>query len=94
VGGLPASVEDIVCAPEYAWDCATALAITWCESRDVPTATSAGGHRGIWQLYDGHAWRFERRGWTWDDAYDQERATVIAYEIWLVAGWTPWSCRP
>lgn len=64
------------------------------ESGGRPDVISRGGHRGLFQLYDGHIWRFERRGWTWDDAFDSAKNVAIAYELYLEEGWGPWSCRP
>lgn len=65
------------------------------ESTGYPTVTSRYGHRGLFQLYDGHIQRFERRGWTWDDAYVAERNIAIAYELWAeTRDWRHWSCAP
>jgi len=64
------------------------------ESAGYPAITSAGGHRGLLQIHPMHAWRFERRGWTWDDAWIAEFNIAIAYELYLESGLQPWSCRP
>ena len=95
----PVDIRAIICSAP--WPCADALLVVYgptppnerapfgCpngESGGNRLAVSRGGHRGLFQLYDGHAWRFERRGWTWDDAFDPERNVAIAYELWLDQG--------
>ena len=71
--------------------------------RGCPNGESAGntfavgllGERGLFQIAVVHKWRFERRGWTWDDAFVPDRNVAIAYEIYEEAkGWWPWSCQP
>lgn len=64
------------------------------ESTGNPLAVGSAGERGLMQLAAVHAWRFARRGWTWDDAFDPERNIAIAHEIYLESGWQPWTCRP
>jgi LysM repeat protein len=68
-----------------------------------PNGESAGntrsvglyGERGLFQIHVVHRWRFERRGWSWSDAFVAEKNVEIAYEIYAEArGWWPWSCRP
>lgn len=101
-------IRGIIC--QYSWPCSEALAVVYgptppnprapggCangESGGNPLALSTGGHRGLFQLWAGHAWRFERHGWTWDDAFDAERNVAVAYELWSeTRSWAAWSCSP
>lgn len=89
----PRDIEALVC--EYAWDCETALAVFWCESRLEAGAISKDGRNvGIAQTNVVHAWRYEAHGWSfWPDALDARKNLQIAYELYLEAGWRPWSCR-
>lgn len=64
------------------------------ESNGYPAAISPAGQRGLLQLDGEKAWRFERRGWTWDDALDPERNIAIGAELFDEEGLGPWSCRP
>jgi hypothetical protein len=90
----PRGIEALVC--EYAWDCETALAVFWCESRFEAGAISKDGRNvGIAQTNVVHAWRYEAHGWSfWPDALDARKNLQVAYELYLEAGWRPWSCRP
>jgi hypothetical protein len=65
------------------------------ESAGNRRATGLYGERGLFQIHVVHRWRFERRGWSWSDAYDAEKNVEVAFEIYTEArGWWPWSCRP
>jgi len=84
-------VVSLVCAPQFAWDCETALAITWRESNWQPHAYNpSSGCAGLWQLSPIHHARVTAHGWLWSDTYDPSKNTVIAYELWLESGWYPW----
>jgi len=83
------SAEQIICA---VWGdlCAKALRVAACESGpDYYAGWSA--HVGTFQIYPGHAARFQQHGWDYyvdgDDIYAN---SVIAYEIFLESGWGPW----
>jgi hypothetical protein len=74
----------IICAPQYAWDCETALAITWRESRWQPTATNPySGAAGIWQIHPIHRQPLSV-------SFDPEAATAFAYQLYMERGWQPW----
>lgn len=65
------------------------------ESSGNTTAVGLAGERGLFQIATVHAWRFQQRGWTWNDAFVPEKNIAIAYEIYAEAGgWWPWTCRP
>ena len=95
-----AAFRQVACRPEFSWPCDLITAVVFgptpvCangESGGDALAVSPGGHRGWYQLAGVHVARFEAHGWTWDDAFDPERSTVVAHEIWLDSGWGPWSC--
>ena len=95
------SVGDVICGQP--WPCGEALAVVYgpvpgCpngESTGRAGAESAGGHRGLFQLARVHEYRFAAKGWTWESAFDAERNTAIAYEVWAeTASWQAWACRP
>lgn len=89
-------------AAPYPWQADVAVAIIlgptrhcrWGESAGMPWVVGPAGQRGLMQLDPGHAWRFERRGWSWDDAFDPEANIAIGFEVYSESGWLPWSCRP
>ena len=90
-GLIQGTIEALICS--YSWPCEEALAVAYCESgSDLYAAPEENpGHRGIFQLGEVHAWRFERRGWDWGvDGLVLERNIAIAYELWLEQGWSPW----
>jgi len=74
-------------------------AIAYCESAGFRASVVYGpetgslGERGLMQLHPIHAWRFERRGWTWDDAFDPAKNLAIARELYDEQGVRPWACR-
>lgn len=77
-------VVSLVCAPQFAWDCETALAITWRESNWQPHAYNAkSGCAGLWQIHPLHGYSLSTR-------FDPEASTAIAYDLWLREGWGPW----
>lgn len=80
----PASLQAIICAPQYAWDCETALAIVECESGGDPSATGKLGEAGWWQIHPVHG--------LGEAGYDPVASTTYAHQLWLDAGFTPWSC--
>ena len=85
-------IEAIICS--YAWSCADALAVAWCESRHDPGAIDPGGeNHGLWQVNNIWAAHFGPERWA--QRYDAEENTAMAWEIYVRGGgWFPWSCRP
>ncbi len=70
------SLQAIVCAPEFSWDCGWALAVVWCESTNNPNAQAVeviGGvtyyFNGLWQVLGG--------------SFDPLENTRQAYGQWL-----------
>ena len=104
----PVDIRAIICS--VPWPCAEALLVVYgptppndraprgCpngESSGNPLAVSRGGHRGLLQLSEIHTYRFERRGWTWDEAFDPWKNVAIAFELFdETDDWRHWSCRP
>lgn len=72
----------------YPWECETALAVVWCESRYDPAAIGAGSY-GLWQLNSIHAYRWPS---FWENWSDPEMNTAWAFELWQEQGFSPWSC--
>lgn len=79
-----------------------ALDIVACETRGNPwniNAVGALGEASWFQIHPIHAQRFYNKGWSWSDAWDPGKNTVIALEIWTEQvnkwgwGWGPWSCN-
>ena len=72
-----------------------ALKIVVCETGGTWNDQAVGrlGESSWFQIHPIHRERFERRGWSWDDAWDPGKNTEIALEIWNEQGWGPWSCR-
>ena len=69
--------------------------VTFCESGQDPAKTGLEGEKSHWQNHPIHEWRYKEHGWSWEEAADPVKGTVIAYEIYSDAGgWTPWwRCR-
>lgn len=92
----PLDIEAIICAPEYQWDCGTALRVAFCESRYHPDSIN-GIMLGLYQISDydpASGWQ----GWWRYFGYDPSRYAepaynvALAYLIWQQSGWHPWSC--
>lgn len=65
-----------------------AVAVAWCESRLNPAARN-GEYLGLFQL--GH-YHYDRPGM--DAPLTAAGNAAAAADLWVEAGWTPWSCRP
>lgn len=77
-------VQQVVCAPEYAWDCGTALSIVKRESGYQSWAINPTTYcAGWWQIHPTH-------GYSIDVLMDPVLNTRIAYGLWLESGWEPW----
>ena len=88
-------VEQMICS--YDWDCPTALQVAECESNMNPGAISPvnrNGTRdwGLMQINDG-AWKqaFPVR---WAKVLDPEVNLAMAWHIYQLYRWQPWTCRP
>ncbi len=50
----PLTIEGIVCAPHWTWDCGWALRVVDCESGgDAEAYNPAGPYIGLWQVHNG-----------------------------------------
>src|SRR5690554_2624399 len=64
-------VRDIICSPQFTWDCERAVGIAYCESRFVATATGKLGEKGWFQLRpEFHQQRADRLFGSGADLYD------------------------
>jgi len=93
----PSEIEAVLCAPEREWDCEEAKHVAFCESSNRPGIISkpnSNGTRdwGLMQINDG-AWKqaFYNR---WDKVLELEMNVELAYHIWGLYGWKPWTCAP
>tara|TARA_R110002050_G_scaffold251714_1_gene389994 strand:+ start:1482 stop:1943 length:462 start_codon:yes stop_codon:yes gene_type:complete len=93
----PSEIEAVLCAPEREWDCEEAKHVAFCESSNRPSVISkpnSNGTRdfGLMQINDG-AWKqaFYNR---WDKILELEMNVELAYHIWGLYGWKPWTCAP
>ena len=87
-------IEAAICAV-FGTYCRDALAVAACESGPDYWAEPADNpnHRGAFQISYVHAGRFADKGWDWGtDGLDILKNATIAFEIWSVQGWKPWSC--
>lgn len=72
----------IICA--YDWDCPTALAIAWRESRWQPAAVNPySGAAGLMQIHPVHGYPIA----TLQDPYQN---VAIAFALYEASGWAPW----
>ena len=61
------------------------------ESNGDPNAISYDGSSyGLWQIWQGHAWRWPT---FWSEWMIPEVNTAWAYELWLESGWGIWDCH-
>lgn len=80
-------VASVVCAPEFAWPCAWAVAVVQCESGGNPNAQGAGWLNGVLYVYNGW-WQVE------GGSFDPLTNTRQAYAKWLARGGAPWPNCP
>ena len=68
--------------------------VSWCESRWSPSATSRGGHRGLFQFSD-DTWRWMswQAGLTGASPYDAWAAADVAAWAFRNGYASHWSCR-
>lgn len=74
-----------------------AVAVARCESGLDPSARSAAGYRGLFQLSPGHAAEFARvTGRDFEDAWDEAGPnSQFARHLYDRSGWSPWGgCAP
>lgn len=104
VASAPAWTEseivDIVCDPQWGWDCEEALAVAWCESWHKPGAVSGkntDGSRdwGLFQINDS-AWGPIAFPQSWPNVLVPTTNTWMAHKIWQLSGgsWEMWTCQP
>ena len=94
---VTSEIEAVLCSPEREWDCEEAKHVAFCESSNRPGIISkpnTNGTRdwGLMQINDG-AWKqaFYNR---WDKVLELEINVELAYHIWKLYGWSPWTCAP
>jgi len=81
-------------ATRYAWDMSDVSAVASCESGGLGNAISPDGQNwGLMQLNVVHKARAARLGFTWEQMLDARANLLVAYDLWLDQGWTPWACR-
>lgn len=63
------------------------------ESRNNPRAQNpSSSAAGCTQTLSLHAPRYRKLGYTWEhDRYDAYANLRVAHDLWLEAGWSPWS---
>ena len=82
------ALGEIVAA--YPWPINEAFAVVDCESSWNPGAVSWNGTSyGLWQIWQGHAWRWPDFWSEWDNP---EVNTQWAFELYLEQGWGIWDC--
>lgn len=70
------------------WAAERMVRIAACESRFIPTAVNGrSGAAGIWQIHP--LWQ---RPWP-GDYFDPWTNGAVAYQVWLVQGFSAWVCR-
>ena len=89
------TIEELLCSMD--WDCKEATKVAWCESRMNPKAISPTNRNGtkdhgLMQINNG-AWQ-EYFGKRWAQVLDAEQNVSMAYEIYSLYGWQPWTCAP
>ena len=87
------TIRELICAPEFTWECGAALAVMACESGGDPAAISPDGQNwGLMQVNLVHLWRVG------GDPYrllDPETNMRVAWDIYVDGGgWGPWACKP
>jgi len=67
--------------------------IVWRESRNKATAQNRrSSAAGCFQLLSMHSRRFSKLGFNWrTDRYDPMANTLVAYDLYRDAGWSPWA---
>ncbi len=67
--------------------------IVWRESRNRATAQNRrSSAAGCFQLLSMHSRRFTKLGFSWrTDRYDPVANTLVAYDLYRDAGWSPWA---
>ena len=89
------TIEELLCSMD--WNCQEAKQVAWCESRMNPQAISPTNRNGsqdfgLMQI-NNRAWR-EYFGERWAQVLNAEQNIAMAYEIYSLYGWQPWTCAP
>ena len=89
------TLRQIVCSKP--WPCEEALTIAQCESELTARAISPpnkNGTRdwGLMQINDG-AWA-QAFPTSWPNVLDPQTNVDMAWHIYSIYGWAPWTCRP
>jgi hypothetical protein len=87
-------IEAAICS--YPWDCGVALCIAYRESTFNPAVVNpVSGTVGLMQIRPSvHAWRWEQRGWSYEDMMTVGPNLEIAWELYQEQGWRPWDGSP
>lgn len=81
------AAREIICAPVYAWDCETAMAVAYAESRLYPAVVNpSSGCACLFQIHPIHGYSVEALS-------DPVVCTRVAYKLFLESGWAPWGIR-
>jgi soluble lytic murein transglycosylase-like protein len=77
----------------YAWPVDTALRVIACESLGDPDAVNpSSGASGLFQVMPYlHQWRVWRLFGEWRSLRDPWVNIAIAFELWEIGGWAPWT---
>ncbi len=77
--------EEVICAPQFKWHCATMLDVAWVESKFDNTAVNPRSGTACWfQIHPMHGYNQKLL------TSDPWACTYAAYDLWLAAGYTPW----
>ncbi len=90
------NIREIICSKP--WNCDEALQVAKCESELTPGAISKPNRNGtrdwgLMQINDG-AWGKRVFGERWDRVLDPQTNVDMAWHIYQIYGWQPWTCRP
>ncbi len=96
ISAVEFNIREIICSKP--WPCQEALQVAKCESELTPGAISKPNRNGtrdwgLMQINDG-AWGKRVFGERWDRVLDPQTNVDMAWHIYQIYGWQPWTCRP